>query len=86
MDGRAILLHAHVVAPSQDLAICRHQACSDGHATLTSTLLGLLESGFETFVCGGHLVNLSCWLNFSDYIFRGESVTLCRKLIMGYDR
>ena len=55
MDGRAVLLHAHVVATTQDLAISRDEACSDGHAALAGALLGFFESCLEAYVGGGHV-------------------------------
>lgn len=55
MNGRAVLLHAHVVPAAEDLAISRDEACSDGHATFAGALLGLFESCLEAYVGGGHL-------------------------------
>lgn len=50
MQDGATLLHAHVVATTQDLAVLRHQAGADGDAALGSTLPCLLHSCNETGV------------------------------------
>lgn len=60
MNGRAALLHAHVVATAQDLAISRDEACSDGHAAFAGALLGLFESCLEAYVGGGHVCCIFC--------------------------
>jgi len=48
MNGRAVLLHAHVMAAAQDFAFGRDEACADGDAAFACALLGLLEGGDET--------------------------------------
>ena len=47
VNGRAMLLHAHVVSPTEDLAICRDKACSNGHAALAGAELGLFNRRLE---------------------------------------
>jgi hypothetical protein len=50
MQDGATLLHAHVVATTQDLAVLGDQASSDGDAALGSTLPRFLHSCDETGV------------------------------------
>lgn len=52
MNRRAMLLHAHVVSPTKDLAICRDEACSNRHAALAGAELGLFDRRLETDVGG----------------------------------
>ena len=54
MNGRAVLMHPHVVPTSEDLAISRDEACSDGHAAFAGALLGFFESCLEAYVGGRH--------------------------------
>jgi hypothetical protein len=55
MNGRAILLHAHIVATSQNFAISRDEACSNGHAAFAGALFGFFEGCLETCVGLGHV-------------------------------
>jgi hypothetical protein len=55
VNGRAVLLHAHVMAAAQDFAFGRNEACADGNTAFVCALLGLLKSGDETCVGGGHI-------------------------------
>jgi hypothetical protein len=50
MQHRATLLHAHVVASTQDLAILRDQAGANGDAALGGALFRLFHSRDETGV------------------------------------
>lgn len=64
MQDGATLLHAHVVASTQNLAILRDQASANGDAALGGALLRLFNSRDETRVLlhGDYIAIDSNWV------------------------
>ena len=50
MNSWAALLHTHVMTSTENLAIGAHQTGSNGYASLSSTLLRLLQCSSETCI------------------------------------
>jgi hypothetical protein len=63
VNGRAILLHSHVVPTAQDLAISRDETCPDGHAAFARAFLGFFEGCLETCVGFRHVGWVRCMEN-----------------------
>lgn len=50
MQNGASILSAHVMTPSQDLAVLGDQRCANWHTTLSGTFLGLFDGSDKTGV------------------------------------